>query len=173
MKRFIPVLIVLLLIVALIFVNKGISKTAHPDDDDDDSSSQSSSSAKPATPAPTPASAPGAATGDSLQSEQTVGNPATAKYKITVGWIYDEAMQPNPQALIAALQAVRDDAEHSNGAVSAEIVDLDVPASDLSPAAASVTDLGVMVNGKPIGLPINPGEGMLTAPFLSHTLPSH
>ena len=69
MKRFIPVLIVVLLIVALIFVNKGISKTARPDDDDADSSSQSTSSAKPATPAP--ASVPDTDTGDSLQQAPT------------------------------------------------------------------------------------------------------
>lgn len=155
MKRMALIVGLILLVVVLVFINRGISNTAKPDNDDDDSqqTASKSSSSKPTTP-PGPT---GPDMSSMLQPEMTVGDPARAKYKVTVGWVYDDTNQANIQTLVGALQVVRQAVAASNGALSAEIVDLDVPAGDLSPAAQSVTNLGVAVNGQPIGPAVNPG----------------
>ena len=166
MKRLIPVLGVAILIVLLVFVNKGISHTAHPDDDDDDTAqSTPQKTPKPALATPAPGQSP------EIAPEISVGDPTKAKHKITVGWIYDETNQPNPQALAAALQAVQQAAQASNGTLSAEIVDLDVPTSELSPLAPSVAGLGVAVDGVAVGPSENPGAPGLTDDVIVKALP--
>ena len=128
--------------------------------DDDDANKQAQS--QPQKPAAPPPSKPGTKT--TIPPEGTIGNPATAKYKITVGWEYDAANQAKPEALNQALGAVVQFVNAQKGAAAAEIVDLDVPAAERSPAARAVTNLGVAVNGKPVpGLTANPGEGGTTA----------
>lgn len=67
-----------------------------------------------------------------------------------MGWIYDEANQKKPETLTVPLQAIRDYVQHSGGAMSAEIVDLDIPLEDRSPAAQAVTELGIQMNGQTI-----------------------
>ena len=104
--------------------------------------------------------------------EQTINDPAKAKYKITVGWVYDEKTMTDPQPLLQALQVVQKVAQASGGTVSAEIVDLDLPSSEVSPSAASVAGLGVAVNGVSIGPSVIPGEDGLTADLLTKSLPA-
>ena len=147
---------VLLLIAALALLNNGIGKNAQPDDDDD---SGKQAQAKKAPPPPAPAS--GAQ--DAIPPEQTVGNSTTAKYHVTVGWVYDAHNQAAPAALSHALDAVRQIALAHTNTVAAEIVNLDVPAEARSPAARAVGTLGVTVNGSPLnGMTDNPGEGKTT-----------
>lgn len=165
MKRIAPIIGVVLLIIVLVLVNRGISKSAHPDDDDD--AAPASQPAAPAKQTPPPAPVAGATT--DLPAETTVGDPSKAKYKITVGWVYDDANQANPQSLRDALQAVQQVVQSSGGTASAEIVDLDVPADDLSPLAGSVPGIGVALNGQPVSA-ANPGETGAAAPDLARML---
>ncbi len=130
-----------ILVVALIFINKGINKAGQPDHDDDTPPAAQS--------APAPATLPATATND-LPAEQTVGNPATAKHKIVVGWSYNENNQQKPDTLAGPIKAIQDYAQKTGGSVSAVIVNTDVPASDRSPAAQAVLGNGVFVDGKPV-----------------------
>lgn len=145
MNRLFVIAGLVILVVALVFINQGINKAGRPDHDDDDASPPAAQSA----PAKTPVKLPPTATND-LPAEQTVGNPATAKHKITVGWSYNEANQQKPETLAGPIKAIQDYAQKTGGSVSAVIVNTDVPASDRSPAAQAVTGDGVFVDGKPI-----------------------
>ena len=108
-----------------------------------------------------------------IPPEGTIGNPATAKYKITVGWDYDAANQAKPEALTQALGTVVKFVNAHNGSAAAEIVDLDIPSQQRSPEARTVTHLGVSVNGSQVpGLSDNPGEGNTTAANISGSLQS-
>ena len=132
-----------ILVVALVFINQGVNKAGQPDHDDD----APPPAAKPAPAAPAvkvPAMTPSAASTE-LPAEQTIGNPATAKHKIVVGWSYSGQQTPE-----APIKAIQDYAKQTGGSVSAEIVNTDVPASDRSPAAQAVTGNGVFVDGKPV-----------------------
>lgn len=133
-----------ILIVALVFINRGVNKAGQPDHDED-----APPPAAKAAPAQPSVKLPSTATTD-LPAEQTVGNPATAKHKIVVGWSYSEASQQKPELLTSPLKAIQGYAQQTGGAVSAEIVNTDVPASDRSPAAQVVTGNGVFVDGKPV-----------------------
>jgi len=133
-----------ILIVALVFINRGINKAGQPDHDED-----APPPAAKAAPAQPPVKLPSTATND-LPAEQTIGNPATAKHKIVVGWSYNEANQQKPETLAAPLKEIQEYAQKTGGSVSAEIVNIDVPASDRSPAAQTITGNGVFVDGKPI-----------------------
>ena len=136
-----------ILIAALVFLNQGIKKTGLPDRGDDAPPPQ-----KAAQTAPTPKAAalPPLISPATLPAEQTVGNPATAKHHIVVGWSYNENNQQKPASLTTPLQAVQDYVAKSGGTASAVIVNTDVPASDRSPAAQSITANGVLVDGKPV-----------------------
>jgi hypothetical protein len=136
-----------ILIVALVFLNQGIKKTGLSDDDTAPPPASTAHPAPAARTAPGPPSSPAPA---GLPAEQTVGNPATAKHHIVVGWSYNEANQQKPQSLVTPLQAVQSYVQKSGGSVSAEIVNTDVPASDRSAAAQSVAGDGVFVDGKPV-----------------------
>lgn len=156
MKRSVLIVGALLLVGALAWVNQGLNKAAPGEHDEETSASQSSTKPAPSTPAPT--------SDVVLLPEVIVGDPATAKHKILVGWVYDETNQPNPEALSLALQQISGVAEHSAGTISAVIVDLDVPDEDRSPTARAVTELGVSIDGTvPPHLSGNPGEGTVTA----------
>ena len=158
MRQFSLIAGVLVLVVALVLLNKGIGRNAQPDDDDANQQTHS----QPQKPAAPPLSAQSAKT--SIPPEGTIGNPATAKYKITVGWEYDAANQAKPEALTEALAAVAKFVNAQQGTAAAEIADMDVPAAQRSPAAQAVTNLGIAVNGKPVpGLATNMGEGSATA----------
>ena len=144
MNRLFVIAGLVILVVALVFINRGINKAGQPDHDDD----APPPAAQPA-PAKTPAKLPATATSD-LPAEQTVGSPATAKHKITVGWSYNEANQQKPDTLAGPIKAIQDYTQKTGGSVSAVIVNTDVPASDRSPAAQAVTGNGVFVDGKPV-----------------------
>jgi hypothetical protein len=166
MKRLIPLFIGILLIGVLALVNHSISKTAKPDNDDDDSQAQTTTKTSPPKTVPVPP----AALGSGLMPELTLNDPTKAKYKVTVGWVYDEKTMADPQPLMQAIQVVQKLAQASGGTISAEIVDLDLPASEVSPNAASVTGLGVAVNGVSVGPSVIPGEDGLTADLLTKSL---
>lgn len=161
MKRFVPIIAILVLVGMLALLTRTINKSAGSDED------------RPPPPAATKAPAPPAlpSAADPLPPEITLGNPATAQDKVTMGWVYDSANQADPTALAQAIDAVKQRAAASGGKVSAEIVNLDVPGDELSPQAQSVTGLGVAINGeagamvgdKEIALAGNPGEGSVTA----------
>jgi hypothetical protein len=149
MNRLFIIAGLIILVVALVFLGQGVKNSGLPDDDDDHQQ------APPAQAAPAQAPAkqtPGASGAPSppLPAEQTLGNPATAKHHITVGWVYTDANQHNPQSLTVPIQAVRDYVQKSGGTVSAQIVNVDVPAEDRSPAAKSVAGSGIYVDGKPL-----------------------
>lgn len=154
MKRLLPIVAAVLLVIVLIFVKGSLDKTAPPDQDDDAPQTSQKASAPP------PA-ASGQETG--LLPEEFIG-ASGAKYQYTVGWYYDEINQPNTKPLEDALQAVKTVVNQSDGQASAEIVDIDVPLQDRSPAAQAVTEPGITLNGvmKPVSSG-NPGEGALTA----------
>lgn len=158
MKRFAPLLALLVLIGVLALLNRNINKSAGGDTE--------------ALPPPPPAAKTAVTpASDPLPPEITLGSPATTHSKITVGWVYDATNQPNPAALRQAIDAVKEHVAASGGTTSAEIVNLDVPPGELSAQAGSVIGLGVAVNGeagatvggKEIALAGNPGEGDITA----------
>ena len=136
-------------IVALLFLSQGIKK-ASPTDEDLQKQAQEAAqkNAPPTPPSAPPAKVPSAA--DAQPPEESLGDPATAKYHIFVGWVYDEANQAHPESLETPLQVVRDFVAKSQGKLSAEIVNLDVPVEDRSPAAQKVTELGVNIEGHKI-----------------------
>ncbi len=151
-----------ILIVALVFINQGVKKAGLPDHDED--APPKSAPAAPAAPA---AKVPGMTpTGAELPAEQTIGSPATAKHKVVVGWSYSAANQSKPEALAAPLKAIREYAQKSGGAVSVQIVNTDVPAADRSPGAPAVSGSGVFVDGKPVvsgDLSARPPQEVVTA----------
>jgi len=165
MKRFAPIIAILVLIGALAVLNKNINTGTAGDED--------------APPPPKAAAKTSALTAiDPLPPEITLGSPATAKYKITMGWVYDSVNQPDPTALTQAIDAVKQRVAMSGGQASAEIVNLDAPLDELSPQTNAVTGLGVAVNGdagtmvggKEIALAGNPGEGDVSAPHIETVL---
>ena len=143
MNRVFVIIGLVILAVGLVYLNQGISKTAPTEDaveqaQQKQQQAQSDAQQKAIAARVTP-SGPETA----LPSEETVGNPQTAKHHIQVGWIYDDVNLKNPEALVLPLQTIRDFVKQQGGTVSAEIVDLDVPNEDRSPAARAVTDLGI------------------------------
>lgn len=147
MNRLFVVAGLVILVTALVFLNQGIKKTGVPDHDED-APPPAAAKAAPPPAAKVPAMMPGAASAD-LPAEQTVGSPTAAKHRITVGWAYTDGSQQKPETLKAPLAAIQGYAQKTGGAVSAEIVNTDVPASDRSPAARAVAP-GVYVDGKPV-----------------------
>lgn len=143
MNRLLVIGGVVLLLIALVFLNQGMKKAARPDHDEDEQAQTQQAKVPAASSAQgTPGSVP--------LPEEALGDPATARYRLQVGWVYDEANQKKPETLTAPLQTIRDYVQHSGNLVSAEIVDLDVPVEDRSPAAQTVTELGIHVNGQTI-----------------------
>ena len=145
MKRLGIIGIIALLVAALIFLNHSMSQNASPaPGDDDDQQAAQPVKAKPVV-APTVESLKGTP----LPPEETVNDPSRAKFHIGVGWAYDAQNQSHTAAaLTQSLSTIRQFVQSSRGAASAEIVNIDVPSEDRSPAAQAVTDLGVTVNGK-------------------------
>ena len=134
-----------ILIIALVFLNQGIKKSGLSDSD---AAPPPSASTTPV--APPPQSAPsGPSAPAALPAEQTVGSPATAKHHILVGWSYNEINQQKPETLSGPISAIQAYAKQTGGSVSAEIVNVDVPPADRSPAAQAVPGDGVFIDGKP------------------------
>jgi len=148
MNRLLIILAIGIAIVALFFLNQGIKK-ASPTDEDLQQAQEAAQKAAPPPSAPTPTPTPiPAHVQQTLLVEETVGDPNTALHHLEVGWIYDEATLAHPEILKAALQKIRNYVQQSQGTTSAEIVDLDVPVEDRSPAARKVQFLGVLLDGK-------------------------
>ena len=161
-----PIVVIIVLIAALSFLSKGMNNNAQPDHDDDDQQQSQTKQEAPKTP-PAPPSAHGgpvaAAGADPIPAEEQIGDPATAKHKIVVGWTYTPQNQAATANLNQTLAAARKVAQDSHGAVSVQIVNVDVPAADRSPAAQGVKDVGIIVDGKSVGLDDNPGTGSTVA----------
>lgn len=173
MKRFAPLLGILVLIGLLALLNKDMNKNAGRDNDD--------APPDPAAASPRPAATKITTTAqDPLPSEITLGNAATAQYKVTVGWVYDRTNQPDPAALAQAIDTVKQGVAASGGRLSAEIVNLDMPPDELSPQAQAVTELGVAINDGPrvsgerdmAPLTGNLGEGAVSAAAIKAALAS-
>lgn len=148
MNRGFVIALVLILGVALVYLTQGVRKASPTEADEQQAQEQAQQQAQKdaeakqaASPAPMPSGV--------LAPEETVGNPAAARKHISVGWIYTEENVQKPETLTVPLKAVRDMVAKSGGMLSAEIVDLDVPAKDRSPAAQGVVNWGIDVDGKP------------------------
>jgi hypothetical protein len=152
MKRFAPILILIVLVVALVFVNRGINKATQTGSSDNSAAASAQKTPK------TPPAAPVAGSSDDLPPIITIGSLATAKFAVTAGWVYDIRNQTNPAPLVAAVQAIENVVRESDGKAAVEIVDLDVPKSDVPPSASQVNRLGVFINGTPIP-PATGGSG--------------
>ena len=156
MNRLFLIIGIAIMIAALVFLSQGIKKASPTDKDleqqyqdaQQEAQKKAEEAQKKSAP-PAAAGKPSAAT-DALPAEETVGNPATAQHHIQVGWVYDEGDQASPEILTGPLQVIRGYVQSSHGTVSAEIVNLDIPTADRSPAAQAVTDSGVSVDGKPV-----------------------
>lgn len=134
MKRLAPIFAIFVLICVLAL----LSRIINPNGEE-----------KPTPPVPSASAAP-LPTTDPIPAETSIGNPATAKYHILVGWVYNETYQQDPASLQTALSEILKFAQSRSADVALEIVNLDVPAEDLSPAAQQVTQVGVTVDGKPV-----------------------
>lgn len=167
MNRIVMVIGAILLIAALVFVNKGISRNSVADHDHDEEEQQSQQDA--AKKAPKPSSTP---VRELLPPELTGGDMSKAKYRITLGWVYDEKTQPHAEATAQAVQAIFGFASQHQKDVAVEIADLDVPPTDLSPAAANVKGLGLSIQGNGVNVQVagNPGAPPLTAPEIAKEL---
>jgi hypothetical protein len=143
-RYILPVAIIAALIYSVNVLNKAMDRNAPASDDHDLASATGLYQApKPAAP---PAATPVA---DPVAPETTIGDPSRAKYKVTIGWAYDENQMNAPQSPITPVIGAATAWVNSHQPnASLEVVDLDVPKSALSPAAASVNTLGVAVNGK-------------------------
>jgi len=159
-----PLILIAILIGAMFVLNKGMSKNVSKEhDEDEEQQQQQKTPPKPATPGPSSAAE------DPLPPELTLGNPATAKNHLTLGWQYDEALMAHSTMLPQIFQQLKL-WQQGHPDSSLEIVNLDAPKSDLSPYASSVTGLGLalngnstfVVNGKPMDLGENLGHGSMS-----------
>lgn len=201
MKRILPLIIGLaVLIAALVTLNKGISLNAPSDADPDQSQSSSTQSTTPQSPtqtAPT-APAPGSrapippgmlsapaktAANDAagrVPEETVVGDPKTAKYHVTIGWKYDGTNQGDTSGIRDVVRQATAIAQQSQGKISVQAVDVNVPDEDRSAAAKGIETTGVSVNGKStfdvggktLALSDNPGEGATTPANVGQALSS-
>jgi len=161
MNRYIfPVIIVAVLVFGLISLNSGMSKNAQPEHDDDDQQQSQTDTTKKTPPPPAAHTAPTSAPGSTVvaPNEVVLGDPSKAKYKITAGWSYDSSNQADSSKLTSTIAALQNVAKSSNGQVSVQIVDVDLPPDQRSTATKSIQDVGISVNGKPVSGD-NLGEG--------------
>jgi hypothetical protein len=155
MKRWLAIAGLVVLALTLVFLNQGMKKAAAPDKDEDEAPAQAQKA--PIKTAPIDPNG-------ILPAEETLGDIKTAHQHIQLGWVYTDNYYKYPENLNNAIQAVRDYVRNSNGRASAEIVDLDVPLEDRSPAAREVTDLGMQAAGQvlysqnPTDAPVNPQQ---------------
>ena len=165
MKRWFVGAVLIILVVAFGFLTQGVHKSSLTEDQETQMAqeAQKAQEAKEKEAAAKPAGAPASDAAstpiDTLPAEEVIGDPATAKYHIQVGWIYNNTDVVNSDKLKAALAEVRTFAQKSGGTTSAVLVDLDVPIEDRSPAAQGVVDLGVDVDDSSIYAQ-NPSEAV-------------
>lgn len=142
MKRLIPFAIGLILIGLLVVFNKRFNNGTEPSEEEVEQ--QRAQAQKPAPPPPVPSGPPAL----TLPSDEVLGNPGTAKYKVVFGYTVNEGTQANTQALLTTVNAVRA-AVKGRPDVSAVIADVDVPAADRAAPAQAITQEGLTVNGVP------------------------
>lgn len=154
MKRWFLGAVLIILLIAFSFLKQGVHKSSMTDDQEQAAQAaqqaQQNSKAKAAATKQAAIPAAEAAATAPIPAEEIVGDPATAKHHVEVGWIYTAADVVNSDKLQAALAEVRTFAQRSGGTVSAVLVDVDVPTEDRSPAAKGVMDLGVDVDGNSV-----------------------
>lgn len=174
MKRWFLGAVLVILVAAFSFLSQGMHKSSLTEDQEtqiaqDAQKAQEAkakgAAAKPVAAPPQASPAADASPDTTPPAEDVVGDPATAKHHIEVGWTYEDTDVVNSDKLKAALAEVRTFAQKSGGTVSAVIVDLDVPTGDRSPAAQGVVDLGVNVDGQSVYAqnPSNAAPGTLAA----------
>lgn len=174
MKRNILTGVLILIILAgAVYVNQ--MNTKHPgysnagDGDDDDDLLPQTQASQQATPPPPP---PSAATGQHTAagnatsaasaeppSELTLGNPSTAKTKVTIGYTLDEKSLANETPLNTVIgEASAWQKAHPNDSV--QVVNVDVPASERSDPSTASVPVGVNISGGAnVHLNGNPGQG--------------
>src|SRR5579883_925253 len=175
MKRGIaPVIIVVVVLVGLLY-GLGVwqSKSASPSDSDSDqqasqqqNTQKSSDTSQPADPADKPVANLKGVLVTSLVSMQTIGDPKTAKTKVTIGYSFDTQTQAHPEKAAAIVDAVKDWTTKQGSSASLQIVCLDLPSDQLTGPNAPYANIpmGVSINGsQPDGFHANPGEGTYTA----------
>lgn len=154
MKRWFTGAVLIVLVLAFGFLKQGVHKSSMTEDEQQQAAQEAQKAQADkaeASAKKTAASAASAAPGaDDPPAEEVIGDPATAKHHIQVGWIHNDTDVVDANKLKAALGEVRAFTLQSGGACSVVLVDLDVPAEDRSPAAKGVTDLGVEVDGQSI-----------------------
>lgn len=165
MKRWFLGAVLVILVVAFGFLTQGVHKSSMTEDQEqqaavDAQKAQADKTKEAAAKQPAPATAD-----TTLPAEEVIGDPATAKHHIEVGWIYEDTDVVSADKLQSALAEARTFAQKSGGTVSAVLVDLDVPTEDRSAAAQGVVDLGVDVDDNSIYTqnPSDAAPGALTA----------
>lgn len=125
------------------------------------SQAQPSGSANPSHPAgpSSDAQTPIGAKSDAPPDELTLGNPATAKTHVTIGYSIDETLQTNPKPLNDVITEA-ESWQKSHPTASVQVVDVDIPPSERTAPSSSSVPVGVTVSGASSSkLTGNPGEG--------------
>lgn len=164
MNRLVLLLVGLALVVLLVFVNQGMSRTAHREGESEEAPPAAKTTAE-AAPPPAESGMP-----VDLPPEIIINDPAKAKHRILLGWEYSAENQANPQKLSQAIQVVQSIAQKSGGRVAVVIVNVDVPLEERSAPARAMNDAGIVFDGQPRSG--NPGEGELSAESLRSFLGS-
>jgi hypothetical protein len=152
---------VVVLIVALAFVNRLVNG---PD-------AQSSAPPPPAPSKPLPPGGMSRTTGPSgeVPTELTIGNPSTAKLRVTLGFTADESVEEHTEVANQAIQAAVAWAKSHPGD-SLQVVCVDIPPSLRADPSTANAPIGIAVNGSPIsGSTGNIGSG-LQAPQVAQAL---
>lgn len=168
MKRYLPLVFIAIIIVAITSLNNGIRKTA-PKEHDDEETAQKQKDNKPAEAAPVT---------DLIPSELIINDPEKAATKATIGWIYDPKTMADPMALRMIAGAIQAWTTSTHGKTSLVMVNLDVPKDQRSPAARNVDQLGltidgtsvITVDGKTMDLSDNIGEGKCNVSSIMNAL---
>ena len=106
MNRIFVIIGIIILGVALVYLNQGISKTAPTEEAAEQAQSAQEKAAgeeqhKAMITKITPTGP------DSVpKPEETVGDPAKAKHHIQVGWVYDETNLKDPEGLMVSMDLV-------------------------------------------------------------------
>lgn len=160
-------IVILICLLAGLNLWQSHSTPSSSDDDDQQTQQQTSQQASKSAPNPNATDPVAHLTGDlvtSLVPEQTIGNPATAKTRVTVGYTFDTATQTDPSKAAAIVGALQSWAQKQGSAASLQIVCVDLPPNQLTNPADASVPLGVTIDGKqPPGMDKNPGEGSYDA----------
>ncbi len=146
MKQAYSIVGIILLVAALIGVNRYFLG------DSDSSDKDSPAAQKAAAPPTAPAYA---------MPEIVVNDATKAAHVITIGWNYDEQTEEDSKSLGQILVEAEQAAQDSGGKIALKAVDVDLPDSERSPATRGMNTVGVTIDGVPAGNPGNPGEGPL------------